>query len=122
MSAKERTIRIVLSVLLISYGLLILNHSFYSFWIAGGPPNKYPDAWYQQGIISGWRAIALIVIGFFCQFRWQKLKSSIFSWFVFIVVILGFVYPYAREQWLIDTCLDSGGKWSSEYFNCEKNA
>lgn len=119
MSAKERAVRVVASIVLIVFALLLLNHSFYSFWLAGGPPNEYPQSWYHQGIISGNRAISLIIFGIAVQFSWEKLKKSWLFLLSIVLVFLGFVYPFIREQVLIDSCLDNGGSWQAIYFSCK---
>lgn len=119
MSAKERAVRVVASIVLIVFALLLLNHSFYSFWLAGGPPNEYPQSWYNQGIVSGNRAISLIIFGIAVQFSWEKLKKSWLFWLSIVLVLLGFVYPFIREQVLIDSCLDNGGSWQTIYFSCK---
>lgn len=120
MKIWERILRIGLTMLFVILGLWMLNHSVFSFWVSGGPPNNYPEVWYQQGIISGWRAIALFAIGIFVQFQQKVLLNS---WVVKVVVLLvasGLAYPSVREFWLIDACLDSGGAWAEEYFQCQK--
>ncbi|KJV06309.1 hypothetical protein VZ94_12315 [Methylocucumis oryzae] len=96
----------------------MLNYSLYCFWISGGPPNDYPEAWYQQGIISGWYSITLLVSAIFAQFTLKQIKKSIFAKMVIVLVLLGLCYPYVRQYLLIDNCLDSGGSWSSKYFKC----
>lgn len=119
MSTKERGIRVAASIILILCGLLLLNHSFYSFWLADGPPTEYPHSWYHQGIISGNRAISLILFGILVQFSWSNLKISWLFWLSILLILLGLVYPFIREQVLIDSCLDSGGSWQKIYFSCK---
>jgi hypothetical protein len=117
-SGKERAVRIGLGVAFLCLGLWILNYSFYSFWIAGGPPTNYPEIWYQEGIINGWRAVAVLAVAIMVQFRWSTLRRSWVSWALVLAIILGLSYPYMREQMLIDKCLDGGGAWDDKYFRC----
>jgi|GEM_PF-4479792 len=119
MKIWERILRIVLTVLFVALGLWLLNHSIFSFWVSGGPPNNYPEIWYQQGIISGWRAIALLTLGVMVQFRLNVVLKSWGARVVVLLVLLGLTYPSAREFLLIDACLDEGGAWSKEYFKCQ---
>lgn len=118
-SMTERTLRVLIGFGFLGWGLFVLNHSFYSFWLASGPPNDYPEVWYQQGIISGSYAVALFTCGVCCQFYLSKLKSSYIFWFVLFLVAIGLAYPYSKEWLLIDACLDGGGSWSQKYFRCE---
>ena len=116
---KERLFRIVATIILVCAGLLVLNHAMFSFWVSGGPPNDYPQIWYQRGIVMGWRALLLIALGVLIQFSFSTLKKSWFVRGLLVVLILGNAYPYLREFILIDRCLDSGGSWSKEYFECK---
>ena len=119
MSKKERALRILLTVFFILAGLWMLNHAIFSFWVSGGPPNDYPEAWYHQGIKSWWRAVALITVGVYCQFTFIKIRKSWIAKLILLLAFLGLMYPYAREFILIDSCLDSGGAWSEQYFTCQ---
>ena len=120
MSRRERILRIVLTMVFVVAGLLCLNQSMYSFWVAGGPPTDFPNVWYQNGIIWGWRGLALLVFGIFFQFKWRSLRSSWLAKLITAIVIFGMLYPYIREQLLIDSCLDGGGAWSTQHFDCKK--
>jgi hypothetical protein len=118
-SIKERAIRVLFSIVFLGVALFYLNHSAYSFWLSSGPPNDYPKVWYNQGIISGWYAIVLICAGIFFQFRWAKLKSSRFAKFIAVALLCGLAYSHSRQYFLIDTCLDFGGAWDYEHFECK---
>ena len=120
MSHRERIFRVVLTLIFVAAGLICLNQSMASFWVAGGPPTDFPNAWYQNGIIWGWRGLALLVFGIFLQFKWQSLRTSWLVKLITAIVILGVLYPYVREQLLIDSCLDGGGAWSTQHFDCKK--
>ena len=120
MSRRERALRVVLTLVFVVAGLLCLNQSLYSLWVAGGPPTDFPNAWYQNGIVWAWRGLALLVFGIFFQFKWHSLRSSWLAKLITAIVILGMLYPYAREQLLIDSCLDGGGAWSAQHFDCRK--
>lgn len=119
MSGKERTVRLVLGVAFVCVGLWILNYSYYSFLIAGGPPTNYPEIWYQEGIISGWRALAVLTLAVLVQFRCSTLRRSRVSWGLVFAIVMGLSYPHVREYLLIDSCLDSGGAWNEKHFRCE---
>ena len=119
MSRKERALRIATTVLFVLAGLWMLNHAVFSFWVSGGPPNDYPEIWYQQGIIFWWRAVVLITCGVLCQFTFTKLKKSWLAKLAIAMVLVGLAYSHAREFILVDDCLDSGGSWSKEYFRCQ---
>src|SRR5690554_367011 len=119
MSGRERAVRIIMGVVFLCAGLWILNYSFYSFWIAGGPPTSYPKVWYQEGIISGWRALALLSLAILVQFKWSTLRRSWVAWVLAVTIVLGLNYPYLREQVSIDKCLDGGGAWDEKYFQCQ---
>ncbi|WP_155247353.1 hypothetical protein [Teredinibacter turnerae] len=118
MNKKERVIRVLVSSAIVLAGLFLLNHAVFSFWVSSGPPNEYPDYWYQQGIIWWWRATALLMCGILCQFRFATLKASKVVKAVIVISVMGLLYPYIREFILVDICLDNGGSWSKEHFRC----
>lgn len=51
------------------------------------------------------------------NFNFKKSKYK-FIWFG--VLLASLLYPFARELFFIDKCLDSGGSWDSAYFECKK--
>lgn len=116
-------IRWCLTVSLIVLALLYLNSTGASFWAAGGPPTKYPRAWEQRGIshfcysIASMVTAVMLYIGLKNNYNWKKSKLK-YIWVILLLLSLG--YPKARESMLIDKCLDSGGKWNYEYFECNK--
>lgn len=120
LSIQERSIRVLLSVLLAGAGLFVLNHSIYSFWLSGGPPNEYPQAWYNQGIVSGWRGLALLIAGVFVQLKWSTFRYSLLVKIISAGVAAGILYSYIRPHLLIDSCLDSGGAWDYIHYECRK--
>lgn len=120
MNLGERTLRVTFTILFIIAGLLCLNQSADSLWFAGGTPNDFPNVWYQNGLIWGWRGLTLLALSVFFQFKLQRMRSSWIAKLIAIIVILGLIYPYAKEQFLIDSCLDSGGAWSEKRFECRR--
>ena len=112
-------LRVLFTVVFMLAGLWMLNHAVFSFWVSGGPPNDYPEAWYHQGIRSFWSAVALITAGVYCQFTFIKIRKSWVAKLVMFFVFLGFMYPFVRELILIDSCLDGGGIWLEQYFRCQ---
>lgn len=56
----------------------------------------------------------------FSKFKIQRLWSSWITKLIAVIIILGLIYPYAKEQWLIDSCLDSGGAWSERKLECRR--
>jgi hypothetical protein len=110
---------VFVSVLLVGYGLIVLNHMAYSFWLSSGPPNDFPQAWYQEGLVSMWQGIALVSLGAFVQFRLATLVPNWFFRVFVVLVVAGLIYPYFREWLLIDSCLDIGGAWDDQSFECQ---
>jgi hypothetical protein len=116
-------IRWLLPLGLIALGLLYLNSTFFSAWVAGGPPNDYPHAWAQRALIHFGFSISLVASGLMAfvslrtDFKW---KVSKYKYLWLLILLIGLGYPKVREWVLIDKCLDSGGAWSYQYFECRK--
>ena len=116
-------IRWVLFITLTIIGLLDLNHAAFSSWSSWGPPTKYQHAWAQEALLHfGYSTsllataiMALVAVRPGYDWRLSKIK-----YFWIAVVVLGMGYPRIKEQILIDKCMDSGGAWSKEYFECQK--
>ncbi len=108
---------------LIASGLLYLNSAAYSAWVAGGPPNDYPHAWEQRALVHFGISISLMASGvmafisFKSDFKW---KASQYKYVWLLILLLGLGYPKTREWILTDKCLDSGGTWSSQHFDCKR--
>ncbi len=115
------TFRWVLLILFTIVGLLYLNGAAYSSWVSWGPPNDYPNAWEQNALVQLGYSITLLSTGilFFKALKKKfEFKLSKYVYFWLVIVVLSLSYPQVREFLLIDNCLDSGGKWSVEYFEC----
>ena len=122
METAKQTLRWVLFIGCIIFGLLALNGAFSAWWISWGPPNDYPMAWEQEavrrlGISSSLLMTGIMVfVAFNPNFSFRKSK---FKYVWTLVVISSLAYPAARSFMHEDTCLDKGGAWKKEYFICE---
>jgi len=121
MKKIKNPLRWFLLITFVIFGLLYLNGAASSWWLSWGPPTDYPEAWEQQAIKR--LSISLILL-FTGPMIFVALKDE-FSYkksryiYIWVVIILASVsYPKSREWLLIDTCLDSGGKWEHKYFKC----
>lgn len=59
-------------------------------------------------------------MGMFSKLKIQRLWSRWIAMLILVIISLGLIYPYAKEQWLIDSCLDSGGAWSESKRECRR--
>jgi len=102
-------------------GLLYLNGAVGSWWVYWGPPTEYPKAWEQKAVtkfcisISFLFTAAMVFIALKSSF---SLKRSVYKYVWVLVVVVSVLYPHLREYVKLDSCLDSGGTWSEEYFEC----
>lgn len=114
-------IRWILLVTMIFFALFHLNGSFFSYWAAGGPPTDFPNVWRHQGLVRFGYSIASFCVGmiFFKTFKkgfsFRKNKM-IFVWFTIFIMSLS--WPPIKQFIDIDSCLDNGGQWSEEYYEC----
>jgi hypothetical protein len=102
-------------------GLFMLNDAFFSAWVAGGPPGEHKLGWERRSLASLVFALAL-----FCTagaaFRAIPRIPQIgkVSWALFLVAALLAAVPLAAREVLINSCLDSGGAWNSNYLECSR--
>lgn len=97
-----------------------LNSAAFSAWVAGGPPNPYPEAWGQRALVHLCMAGTILLAGI-AVFRVVGSFPSLgrTTILLFILALLIFGVPYVREFLQSDACLDSGGRWNSGTYQCE---
>ena len=108
---------------LIGFALLYLNSTAFSLWAAGGPPTEAPKAWLHRALVQFGFSVALFSTAIFIfkvlkpgfSFKGKRIH---YVWAAIVAVALG--YPPIKEFFLIDACLDSGGKWSEKHFDCQR--
>ena len=100
---------------------LYLNSAAFSAWVSGGPPTPYPEAWGQRALLHLCLSGVFLFGGIFI-FRIIKTFPSFrrFTIVLIIVSVLLLCIPYIRAFIKSDACLDSGGRWNSLEFKCEK--
>lgn len=102
-------------------GLIYLNGAAFSFWLAGGPPNDFPEAWVQRGIWRLCLAVSMFLIGFAFFLAVPKLpKVSKAAAVLLGMAAVILIIPTAREFLVSDTCLDNGGSWNKAEFKCKR--
>ncbi len=105
-------------------GLFYLNSAAYASWISWGPPNDFPLRWEHESIVRFGLSLSALSVGMILFSALKKgfsFKSKNYSFYCFVcVLVLSLMYPKAREYILIDSCLDSGGYWQSDYFQCAR--
>lgn len=100
---------------------LYLNSAFYSAWVSGGPPTPYPEAWAQRALVHLCLSGA-ILFGGIAAFRaignFPSFGGTTILFGVLALLVLG--VPHVRAFLKTDACLDSGGRWNSAEFRCDK--
>jgi hypothetical protein len=123
MGNKKKITRWIALIGFIGFGLLYLNSTVYSLWAAGGPPTEVPKAWEHRALVHFGFSVALFATAVF-TFKVLKPGFSFkgtkifYVWVTIIAVAIG--YPPIKEVFLVDACLDSGGKWSEKHFDCQR--
>jgi hypothetical protein len=123
MDTAKNILRWIALLGLIGLGLLYLNSTMFSLWAAGGPPTEVPNAWLYRALVHFGFSVALFATAIFIfkvlkpgfSFKDKKIQ---YIWLVVIAVTIG--YPPIKKFILIDSCLDSGGKWSPDHFECQR--
>lgn len=116
-------LRWLILLIFICTGLLYLNSAAFKAWVSGGPPTDYPKLWLHGSLVHFGYSLSLFTTGimFFISlkagFVWSKSKFK-YVWLMLLLLCLG--YPKIKKWILIDKCLDSGGSWNSEYFECKE--
>ncbi len=124
MEAAKQTLRWVLFIGCIVFGLLALNGAFAAWWVSWGPPNDYPLAWEQEAIRRLGISISLLLTGIMVFVALKpkfSLRKSKFKYIWALVIVSSLAYPMVRAFMHEDVCLDRGGSWNKEYFVCEYN-
>jgi hypothetical protein len=100
---------------------IYLNSAAFSAWVASGPPTPFPEVWAQRSLAHACTAASILLAGI-SSFLAIKAFPRI-GWipilFGFLAIALAAV-PVGREFMLIDSCLDSGGRWDEQEFRCRQ--
>jgi len=123
MDTAKNIARWIALIGLIGLGLLYLNSTAFSLWAAGGPPTEVPKAWLHRALVQFGFSIASFATAIFVfkvlkpgfSFKGKKI---LYVWLIIVAVSIS--YPPIKEFILVDTCLDSGGKWSEKHFECKR--
>ncbi len=104
----------------VSVAVLYLNSALFSAWVSGGPPTPVPLAWRNSAFthLCYSAAALLIAFAFFRGIRAVPRLDRI----ALVLLILGMgavAAPHVREFFLVDRCLDAGGRWNAARFICE---
>lgn len=105
----------------IVFGLLYLNGAASSWWLSWGPPTDYPKVWEHRSIVRLGYSLSLLFTGimlFIALKENYNFRQSLFKYIWLVVVLVSLFFPSVREFMLIDSCLDSGNKWSEIHFEC----
>jgi len=108
----------------ISVGLLYLNSTFYSLWVAGGPPTQVPSVWLHRASVHLGFSVALFATGifFFKSFKKGLVFTGTKAWSIWLLIILICLgWPALNKSIKIDSCLDLGGKWSQKNHECQRS-
>ena len=117
----RQTVRWFLFLGCIVMGLLYLNGAAGSWWVSWGPPSDYPKAWEQQAVTRVCISSIFLFsapMAFIALKKGFNLKRSKFKYVWLFAIVISASYPNLREFIKVDSCLDSGGIWSEEYFEC----
>lgn len=106
---------------LILLGLMYLKDAFIFTLLSSATTCADPLVWRHRSIVYlgyGLACISTSIMLFVILKDEVSFKNYkiILVWLAFLLACL--IYPEFKEWLEIDRCLDSGGKWSAEYFEC----
>jgi hypothetical protein len=89
------------------------------------PPNDIQNVWVHEA----WRRfgyglgsiLAGVVVFLTTKKDFQIRKSRIVTVLVSLIVLL-ILFPYARREIIVNSCLDSGGSWDQQHDECNNEA
>lgn len=115
-------LRIILPIIFIIVAAIYFNSAVFSAWVAGGPPNDYPEAWAYRSFRHLFYGIGFIVfaITIFLSLKPEAKRIKV-KWTIGLLIGLCiFATPHISKFLEIDSCIDQGGKWNKKYHRCEK--
>lgn len=104
----------------VAAALFFLNDAIFSAWVAGEPPSEHKIGWERRSQASLLYSLASLFGGaaaFFALGRYPHI-GRVF-WALSAVAALLAAFPFVAREILIDQCLDSGGRWSKAFIECE---
>ena len=111
---------IVLASLVVAM-LFFLNDAFFSGWVAGGPPGPHKLGW-ERRALSSLLLSGAALFGAIGTFRalGRLPRIGVVSWVLLTLAAGLTLTPFMIREVLVDSCLDSGGRWSHAFLECER--
>jgi hypothetical protein len=101
-------------------GLFFLKDAAFSAWAAGGPPGDYKLGWERRSLASLSWALACFLAGALLLRAPARLsRPGLVAGILAVTAISLAAAPFVAREMLIDSCLDSGGRWSAALIECE---
>src|SRR5579863_7198592 len=102
-----RWLRWTVLVVLICLGLVLLNHTLFSFWVAGGPPGSFKLGWLRHAYASSALTIATFIaaIGSFLALARPRQFGAAPLVLLALAGVL-FTAPFIAREILIRQCVD----------------
>jgi hypothetical protein len=102
-------------------GLVLLNHTVFSFWIAGGPPGPFKLGWLRHAFASLGFTVATFCTAFGAFHALGSLPRPRLGSLVLLgLAAILFVTPFAAREVLIHGCVKTGGSWNKHGLECER--
>jgi len=100
--------------------LWLLNSALFSAWMAGGPPNPYPDGWARRSAaLFAWAFAATAAAGAIFRFIRTAPRLGRGTAVALAICLTLVAAPWVAREVLIDKCLDGGGRWNAQGLTCE---
>jgi hypothetical protein len=123
MTSRQETLRRIFSgtilVVFVCVFLMYLNSMFYSFWVAGGPPNPHPLGWERRGLTHLFYAIASLLFGLGLSKAinsYPLIRRSAYILAILSAILLAL--PHVARSYLVYKCQNQGSTWSNEAIQC----
>jgi hypothetical protein len=120
LSRPLRVARWFALLVFLAAALFFLNDAIFSAWVAGGPPTEHKIGWERSSQSSLLFSLASLFSGtaaFLALGRYPHV-GRVF-WVLSAMAASLAAFPFVAREILIDQCLDSGGRWSKAFIECE---
>jgi len=106
---------------LIGLGLVLLNHTLFSFWVAGGPPGPFKLGWLRHAYAYFGFTVATFCAAFGAFHALGGLpRPCLGSLLLLGLAAILFATPFAAREVLIHRCVSAGGSWNNAGLECER--
>jgi peptidoglycan/LPS O-acetylase OafA/YrhL len=119
-ASHRKLLRWVLPALAVIAGCFFLTDAFFSAWNAGGLPGEHKVGRERRSLGSLSLSLACFaLVAFLFRAVMRLPRPGLLAWLLAAIAVVLALAPFVAREVIVDSCLDSGGRWNQVTVECE---